>query len=351
MQSWRGRILCVWRGGTSQYYAPLYDSDTDTCPPSKDIYSDLVTFKRCGSDLSAHCSESGLSCPITRMALQGPGEPTPTGFSFAEYFGDNMVLHYDNDEESKDLPIVDVTITRGPVCYEDPGDEGYGVYPLALVSKPPCTYNDSRYTVIDQIPETEYFADNDFEGVANLPRLGLSSDRNWTFSVRRSVEWLPQCAYGSFSMVDVNDHNQPIEDVTKVQIALLVAVCVICGYMLIVDPVLSCIIYTKNEEDINEFDRPLANLAVLEKLLKLLLLPFTVAAVWVTTYHHNWFNSLTSRCCSDPLTNATFNFVNFSVHDTFVMDWAMFTLSLFILLADSVFGVTVFILRTKENFR
>jgi len=355
LQSWRGRILCLWRGGTAVYYASAYDSNAaDHCPSKTDIYGNTVLFRACGSGLGSHCAEEGLSCPVSSMQLQGPGQPTPTGFPFAEYFGESQVLYYSNDDSSPILPIIDITITRGPVCFEDPGDEGFPdteIYPLLAAAQDLCTYNDSRYIVLDQIAEAEYFKDNDFEGVVDLPGLGLKTDRNWVLAARRSIEWMPHCTQGSFSMLDVNDHRDPLPAITRVQIALLVAVCVLCGYLLLPDPLLNCFCYAKSPDDISEFDAPLRGMFTLERLVKLLLLPFTIAAVWIVTYHHNWFQDLTQKCCSDPLTNASFDFVYFATNDTFLIDWAIFSLNLVILLADSVFGITVFILRTKENFR
>lgn len=355
LQSWRGRIFCLWRGGTAVYYASAYNSDSaDPCPSKTDTYGNTVAFRACGKGLGSHCAEEGLSCPVSSMQLQGPGQPTPTGYPFAEYFGDSQVLYYSNDASSSSLPIIDITITRGPVCYEDPGDESFpGTEPYKLLISTPeqCEYNDTRYILLDQIPETEYFQDNDFQGVVNLPGLGLKADKNWVLALRRSIEWLPHCSTGTFSMLDVSAHRDPLPAITRVQIALLVAVCVLCGYLLLPDPLLNCLLYAKSSDDISEFDAPLRGMFTLERLVKLLLLPFTIAAVWIVTYHHNWFLDLTAKCCSDPLTNATFDFVEFATDDTFLMDWAMFCLNVAILLADSVIGITVFILRTKENFR
>ena len=355
LQSWRGRILCLWRSGTSVFYASAYDDDSeDPCPSKTDVYGNRVNFKVCGSGSGSFCAEASLNCPITSMQLQGPGESTPTGFSYAEYFGDSQVLYYSNDQDSSVLPIIDITITKGQVCFEDPGDEnfaGSAEYPLLLESVSKCDYNDTRYVMLDRLSEVDYFADNDFQGVMKLPALGLRSDMYWVLSIRRSIEWLPHCAQGSFSMLDVNYHRDPLPSIVKVQIALLVAVCLLSGYLILPEPLLNCLCYKKSAEDISEFDNPLRALLTFEKLLKVLLVPFTVAAVWIVTFEHNWFLDLTAKCCSDPLTNATFDFVDFATDQTFLLDWAMFCLNIAIVLADSVLGIVVFILRTKENFR
>lgn len=347
MRVWRGSILCVWRGGTSVFWA----SNPDSCDSKYNEKGERVDFVKCGNGDYSICAEKTLGCPVNKVKLQNAQEPGPNDFGYQVYFGEEMVLYYDKSPDSNDLPIVDLAISQEGICFQEYNEEPKDLYYPLLKEKPnKCEYEDSRYTQLDSLPQEKFFNENNQQDVVNtLPQLN-STSYNYIFSYRRSILWKEPCKGGYFSMENLDGNEDALERSENIQIALLVADCILAFYLMILDPIMYTCFYRKSEVDINEYDQPLFSMGVVERFLKIASLPVLIAACVITTKYNIWYYNLENRYCSDPLTNASFEFVNYVLNDTYAYNWSNFAVTLSLLFLDIVLSTMLFISKTRENF-
>jgi hypothetical protein len=352
MNVWRGRKLCVLRAGTAVYWAP--DPNADGCPSKTDMHGNSIDFVKCGVGDIAVCQEASLGCPVNRIKLQLANQPQPSDFSFKAYFGDDFVLYYDKgNSTTSQAPIIDFGISEGTICLQNPGDEtsaGKVPYPLLKTVPPGCDYYDTRFEKIDQIDEVTFYNDNDLQNITSLPMLQLNSNNQYYFSWRESILWKTVCQDHYYSMKTLHNNNDPFKYVLALHIVVLVFETVFCAYLVVADPLLLYFCYRKAEEEINEYDQPLYAILIIEKFLKLILVPIVLITCVVVGYYRNWYSNLEARCCSDPVTNACFGFVDYILDDLYSLDWANFSVIVVVLIVDMISGLCLFVSRTKENF-
>lgn len=353
MNVWRGRKLCIRRAGTSVYWAPSPDSDG--CSSKEDVHGNTIEFIKCGTGNIAVCQEKTLGCPINRIKMLKAGLPKPDDYTHSTYFGDNYVLYYGyGNSTSTEAPIIDFSISEGLPCLQDPGDEATkdkNYYTLLKKKPSGCDYEDSRFIIIDNMDEVTFYNDNDLQNITSLPKLTLSSSIKYYFSYRTSVLWKDVCHSSTYySMNTLHDNREPFKYVNALHIAVLVIQSIFSFYLVFVDPLLLYYCYKKSEEEINEYDQPIYTILLVEKFLKIIMVPIILTTCIVVGYYRNWFANLEARCCSDPVTNACFGFVDFILDDLYSLDWANFSVIVSVLIVDMISGLCLFVSRTKENY-
>ena len=353
MTSWRGRILCFKRGGTSVYWAPNVNSEG--CPSKTDVHGNIVEFIQCGTGDIAVCQEAGIvNCPINRAVVQLATDPAPPDYSEFVYLGEGSLLYYSyGNSSSTDAPIIDFAISEGDVCLQNVGDEASpGKTYYSLLNKIPsgCKYYDTRFFSLDNVNETEFYNDNNLQNIMSLQGFAPNPENNYMLSMRRSILWKEVCHDDYYSMSTLHDNKDPLKYILNLHIALLVLESVFAAYLIIVDPLLLYCFYKKSEEEINEYDQPLYTVLVVEKLVKIILIPVLLTICIVVGYYRNWFYNLEARCCSDPLTNSCFGFVDYILDDLYKLDWANFSIVVVVLIIDMLSGLCLFVSRTKENY-
>jgi hypothetical protein len=356
MRVWRERVLCLWRGGTSIYWAPTPNTD-GTCDSLEDVYGNQVNFVKCGQGNYQYCSEESLGCPVTKVLLQKASLPRPDGYPYSAYFGDDLVLYFDRgSDSSEEMPIIEIKITEGQVCFEDPGDEGNtskSYFKLLKQTPSFCDEYDARYTVLDSLGDKTYTTQNynsDTEDLSDLLNTILSDTNLWQLSYRRSILWKEKCQRGSYAREHLDDREDPVDNVKRTQLMSLITIILLSTYIIIVDPLLWYFLYRRSEEDINEYDQPLKTLYVLEKILKLIWTAILVIAVINCAYYRNWYYNVENYCCSDGVTNASFQFVDWVMGDTYRYNWSSFGLTVGLIMIEMIAATLLFISRTKENF-
>ncbi|CAG9319185.1 unnamed protein product [Blepharisma stoltei] len=349
MRVWRGRVLCVWRGGTSAYWAPV--AGNESCPSLTDIYDHEVEFIKCATGEFQLCQESSLGCPINKVLLQNSSDPRPDGYSNSLYFGDDLVLYYGiGDEDSTDLPIIDIAITQGNPCFESESGDSKSYYPLLKETPEECTITDDRFVTIDSLSEESYYQDNDNQDILSLPEFTLEENSLYYLSYRRSILWKKVCQTRYFTREKLHRYDDPLHEVYGLQLALLIVDSIFAFYFIIVGPLLYWWCYRRSEEDLTEFDKPLLTLTILEVFCKILVIPFLLCACVVCGYYRNWYRDLDYRVCSDPLTAAGLKFVDYVLTDPYRLNWAHFGVTLFMLLLQIIVWIMLFVKRTKDNF-
>ena len=158
------------------------------------------------------------------------------------------------------------------------------------------------------------------------------------------------CREYYYSKDTLNDNKDPLNYILNLHIAVLVVQSVFATYLIVVDPWLLYFCYKKSEEEINEYDQPLYAILVVEKIVKLIMIPVLLATCILVGYYRNWYYNLGSRCCSDPTTNACFEFVDYILDDLYKLDWANFSIIVVVLIVDMISGICLFVSRTKENY-
>lgn len=352
MHVWRGRTLCIKRAGTSVYWAPKPDSST--CPSKKDVHGNTVEFTKCGTGDVAVCQEASIGCPINRIKIQNSTEPSPSGYARYIYFGGGYNLYFDyGNSTSTEAPIIDFGISEGSICLQNAGDEGTktkSYYSLLKKSPSGCKYTDGRFEVLDQVDEVTFYQNNDLQNIVSLPELDLDPSIIYYFSLRRSILWKEVCHEHYYSMSTLYDNKDPLKYILNLHIALLVVQCIFATYLMIVDPILLYCLYKRSEEEINEYDQPIYSVLVFEKILKLIMIPVLLTVCVIVGYYRNWFYNLEERCCSDPVTNECFGFVDYVLNDLYGLDWANFSVVVVVLIVDMISGLCLFVSRTKENY-
>jgi hypothetical protein len=352
MTTWRGQILCILRQGTSAYWAP--SPEYTGCPSKTDIYGNVVEFVQCGIGDKAICQESTIGCPINKIIIQQSSDPAPANYNQMVYFGDNYNLYYYiGNASSTDLPIIDLAISEGMVCLQDPGQEGNTskTYYTLLESVPKgCDYYDGRFQILDTLNETEFYYNNNLQNITELPQFTLSPDNMYYLSARTTILWKSVCKGGYYSMETLNNNKDPLKYILNIHISLLVIQSLVAAYLILVDPLLLYFCYKRSEEEINEYDQPLYSILIIEKFLKIIMIPIMLGTCILVGYYRNWFSNLDARCCSDPTTNASFEFVDFILDDLYKIDWANFSIIIVTLIIDLISGLCLFVSRTKENF-
>lgn len=356
MRSWRGRVLCLWRGGTSIYWAPTVNSDGN-CDNLEDIYGNEVEFVRCGQDNYQYCSEKTLGCPVTKVLLQNASLPRPSDYPYSAYFGNDLVLYFDRGSDtSTEMPIIEIKITEGEVCYQYTGDEGNKdktYFPLLLETPSFCDYYDDRYIFLDQLGDLAYTTENYNSNTVEIQTLlnnNLSNDNTWQLSYRRSILWKEKCQRGSYARNNLEDRENPVDNVKKTQLMSLITIILVTVYLVLLDPLMWYFLYRRSEEDINEYDQPLKTLYVVEKILKLIWTAILIIAVINCSYYRNWYYNVEHYCCSDGVTNASFQFVDWVMEDTYRYNWSSFAMTVGLIMIEMIAATLLFISRTKENF-
>mmetsp|Transcript_34485 Transcript_34485/g.60586 ORF Transcript_34485/g.60586 Transcript_34485/m.60586 type:complete len:405 (-) Transcript_34485:3833-5047(-) len=353
LRVWRNRVLCLLRSGTSIYWAPTPNSD-GTCDTEEDIYGNDVEFIQCGKDNAAFCAEKELGCPINQVLLQSSQSPRPSEFNYSVYFGDDLVLYYQKaDEESTVLPIIDVKISEGLACYDKPHDQysaNRTYYPLLESTPSKCDYVDDRYTVLDNITFDRYLSENDYQNITELPALDLDSQSNMMLSYRRSILWKEKCTRGEYARSNLNNLDHATDEAEDLQLLLLVVDVILALYLVVIDPLLWIVSLRFTREKIDEFSERLVLLSLLEKMTKIISIPFVSYVAFRVAFLYSWYYDLEHYCCSDPLTNSSFDIVDFSLSDAYRYNWANFALTIGILFADAAFGVIIFVSKVKHNY-
>jgi hypothetical protein len=197
MSAWRGHKICLFRAGTSVYYAV----DDDDCSDTEKKDGDKVRFVKCGSGDKSFCVEESLGCPITKIEIVSVREPRPSGLPYSAPVGDSYVIYYERgNADTNELPIVELSISDGDPCLDrgsDTKDKPY--YSLINSKDDECDESDPRYVKIDEISEANYFKSNNHYDITNLPRFTMNNDVIWTLSYRRSIEWSTDCRDNRFS--------------------------------------------------------------------------------------------------------------------------------------------------------
>ena len=356
MNVWRGKILCILRAGTSVYWAPQPDLNASSCPTKTDIYGNVVNFVMCGTGDYAVCQEESVGCPINRILLVEPKQIGPVDYSGSVDFGDGYQLYYDyGNSTSPYLPIIDFAISEGYVSLQNPGDEcGYNPYSYSLLLSPQkeCEYVDARYSIIDSQGAISFFKDNNLQNITNLQGFSFYVSQNNTYylSMRTSILWKDVCHDHYYSRSTLQNNKDPLAYVLNLHIVVLVVESVFAAYLIIGDPLLLYFCYKKTEEEINEYDQPLYSILIIEKFLKIILVPILLTTCIIVGYFRNWFYNLEARCCSDATTNACFGFVDYILDDLYKLDWANFSVVVVVLIIDMISGLCLFVSRTKENY-
>lgn len=354
LRVWRNRVLCLLRSGTSLYWAPTPNSD-GTCDTEEDIYGSDVEFVQCGTGDAAFCAEKELGCPINQVLLQSSQSPRPSAYNYSVYFGDDLVLYYNKaDEDSTILPIIDVKITEGLACYDEPNDQynsNRTYYPLLESTPSECDYFDDRYTVLDNLTMSRYLSENDYQNLTGLPQLDLDSISTMMLSYRRSILWKHKCVKGRYARSNLNELDQAIDEAEDLQLLLVVVEAILALYLIIVDPLFWVISFRVTREKMDEFSERLVLLSLLEKMVKVISIPFVTYVSFRVSFLYGWYYDLEHYCCSDALTNSSFDIVDYALEDTYRYNWANFALTVGILFADAAFGVIIFVQKTQNNFR
>ena len=352
MNVWRGKKICVLRAGTSVYSSPY--AEEDSCPDKKDKDGEKIEFVKCGKGNVAVCQEKSLGCPINRIKLQRSSDPKPSDFTSFIFLGNDYILYYGyGDSTSEEGPIIDFAISEGSNCLQDPGDEGSkskSYYKLLKSTPKGCKYKDGRYVGIDSLDEKTFYGYNNLQNITSLPGLELNSDITYYLSYRNSILWKTVCHKDYYSMSTLHDNKEPFDYVYGLHLAVLVIEVIFASYFMIVDPVLLYFCYRKAEEEINEYDQPIYTILLVEKFLKIILVPVMLTTCIVVAYYRNWYSNLEARCCSDPTTNACFGFVDYILDDVYDLDWANFSVIVTVLIVDMISALCLFVSRTKENF-
>ena len=353
MNSWRGRKLCILRAGTPVYWAP--DPDSDTCPSKDDIHGNSIDFVKCGTGKAAVCQEKNLGCPINRVELVKISEGVkPSDMSNYVLLGDDYVLYFGYaNSSSPEGPIIDFAVSEGDRCLQDPGDEGSDDkdYFKLLKSTPDgCKYEDDRFVKIDSLDEVKFFNYNNLQNVSSLPGLVLDDKIKYYLSYRSSILWKTVCHKNYYSRKTLDDNKRPFEYIYGLHLAVLIVEIIFSAYLVFADPIMLYFCYKKAEEEINEYDQPIYTILMVEKFLKIILVPMVLTTCIVVAYYRNWFYNLEQRCCSDPTTNACFGFVDYILDDLYSLDWANFSVIVVVLIVDLISGLCLFVSRTKENF-
>jgi hypothetical protein len=354
LRVWRDRVLCLLRAGTSVYWAPTPNSD-GSCDTESDIYDNDVEFIRCGTGDYAFCAEKELGCPINQVLLQSSKSSRPSNYNSSVYFGDDLVLYYQKgDAESTTLPIIDVKITEGLACYDEPGDQlnpNRSYYPLLKSTPDKCDYVDSRYVVLDNLTISRYLSENDYQNVTGLPDLGLDTESTAMLSYRRTILWKEKCMRGRYARYNLNEHDHAVDEAEDLQLLLLVVEIILAFYLIVIDPLLWLISFRTTKDKIDEFSERLVLLSLLEKMLKVVSIPFVGYVSFRVTFLYDWYYDLEHYCCSDALTNSSFDIVDYGLGDTYRYNWVMFAMVIGLLFADVAFAVVIFVQKTQFNFR
>lgn len=223
--------------------------------------------------------------------LQNSSVPRPNDYTNSVYFGDDLVMYYGvGDSNSTNLPIIDIGITEGDVCFESIGEEGTKekeYYPLLKKKPDGCDIVDDRFIALDTLTEDSYLKDNNLQNILDLPEFNLNTNSNYYLSYRPSIIWKNVCQTGYFTRAKINKYDDPLHEVYKLQLALITVDSIFAFYLIIVGPLLYWQFYKKSEEDLTEFDKPLITLSIVETFFKILVIPFLLCACVVCGYYRN----------------------------------------------------------------
>lgn len=86
--------MCVWRGGTSVFWAPTPPGEGNLCEEEQSEDGTIVEFTRCGKGDYAICSHKSLGCPVSKMKVQSSSEPRPNGYECSVFLGGDLVLYF-----------------------------------------------------------------------------------------------------------------------------------------------------------------------------------------------------------------------------------------------------------------
>jgi hypothetical protein len=352
MNSWRGRKICVLRAGTAVYWAP--DPDSDSCESKKDTDGNKIEFIKCGTGNAAVCQEKNLGCPVNRVKLVKSSEPKPSDMSNFVFLGDDYKLYFGYaNSSSVEGPIIDFAISEGDRCLQDPGDvdnDDKEIYKLGKSQPDECKYVDERFIRVDSMDEVTFYKYNNLQNVSTLPGLVLNEKVKYHLSFRSSILWKTVCHKNYYSRKTLHDNRRPFSYLYGLHLAVLIVETIFAAYLVIADPIMLYFCYKKAEEEINEYDQPIYTILIVEKFLKIILVPLVLTTCIVVAYYRNWFYNLEERCCSDPTTNACFGFVDYILDDLYGLDWANFSVIVTVLIVDLISGLCLFVSRTKENF-
>lgn len=305
---WRGKLLCVQRGGPTALTRLRFNTTTMSCGSS--------TLKPCGSGANTTiCVGKNDTCPLNWAIISSDALASDKDVLL------NGTLRFRSNFTAMALPITHIAITEGAPCSVISRRPSRADQLNILLSKSlACQKHDSRYIQLDTLSETDLFLGN------KVPAKYITEVSNtitWRLSIRLEIPWNDDC---STNRRFVFANRGDIDNVYFTQIAMTVTTlvrAVLMGFVIQLVYIVFCKwVYVwkpskLNKKHVRYMDRYVQVDLCCDCLLKIINVTTVIVCIVYTALEQVRFDRLANAgCTQDQMTIDTFAGISRSFSQT-----------------------------------